>query len=527
MGFALSASVNVKELDLTTTIPAVSTSIGALVGDFEWGPVEQRTQIDSENNLVKRFGLPTDINYEDWFSAANFLNYANNLELVRVVGGSAVNSGDTAAILVKNLDDFDASITTIEASLNSFVAKYPGTFGNKISVSVADAANFVGWTYEDDFDYAPIGNEFWIVVLYDGDIVEKFRVNRDTDAKDYEGNNNYAPEVVNRTSSYVYMVAENLITYTGATPDPITGDYVLADGIDDAPGDSERELGYDLFANPDEVDINLIMQGVGSQIVGKYIKDNIADIRKDCVAFLSPEKADVVGALDPVTDTIAVRNFYGSSSYCVMDNNWKYQYDKYNDKYRWVPLNADIAGTCARTDDVADPWFSPGGPNRGQIKNVIKLAYNPTRAQRDKLYQNAINPVVTFPGEGTLLYGDKTLQTKPSAFGDINVRRLFIVMEKAIATASKYSLFEFNDVFTRTNFVNMVEPFLRNIQGRRGIIDFRVVADKTNNTDEVIDRKEFVADIYIKPARSINYIYLSFVAVKGGVTFEELIGEPG
>lgn len=523
MGFSLSASVNVKELDLTTTVPAVSTSIGAIVGNFQWGPVEQRTQIDSENNLVVRFGLPNNTNYEDWFSAANFLGYTNNLELVRVVGSAAVNSGDIAGVLVKNLDDFDQNITTIEATTNNFVAKYPGIYGNKITVSVADSASYTGWTYEDDFDFAPTGNEFWVVVLYDGNIVEKFTVNRDTDAKDFNGNNNYAPEAINRTSSYVYLVAANLITYVGQTPDPISGDYTLQLGVDSAPIDADRQIGYDLFANPDEVDINIVMQAGGSKTVALYIKDNVADIRKDCVATLSPEKIDIVGVVDPVTTAITTRNTFGSSSYCFMDNNWKYQYDKYNDKYRWLPLNADVAGTMARTDDIADPWFSPGGPNRGQIKNVVKLAYNPTKAQRDKLYQNSINPIATFPGEGTLLYGDKTMTSKPSAFDRINVRRLFITLEKAIATASKFSLFEFNDAFTRTNFVNMVEPFLRNVQGRRGIIDFRVVADETNNTGEVIDRNEFVADIFIKPSRSINFIYLNFVAVKSSVTFEELI----
>lgn len=521
MGFSLSASVDIKETDLTNTVPAVSTSIGALVGDFEWGPVEERTQIDGENNLIKKFGIPNDTNFEDWFSAANFLSYANNLEMVRVVGSSALNAGDIAGIMVKNLTDFDDNIATIEATTDNFVAKYPGVFGNKIEVSVADATAFGGWTYETDFDYAPTDNEFWVVVLYDGDIVEKFTVNRDTDAKDFNGNNNYAPELINRTSAYVYLVAANLITYTGQTPNSIDADFILILGADDAPADGDRQTGYDLFANPDEVDVNLVMQAGGSYIVGLYIKDNVVDVRKDCVAFLSPEKVDVVGALDPVTTTIVTRNSFGSSSYCVMDNNWKYQYDKYNDKYRWLPLNADVAGTCAYTDDVRDPWYSPGGPDRGQIKNVIKLAYNPNRAQRDKLYQNAINPIVTFPGEGTMLYGDKTMQAKPSAFDRINVRRLFIVLEKAIATASRFINFESNDTFTRTRFVNMVEPYLRNIQGRGGIIAFRVVADETNNTD--IGLNDFVGDIYIKPTHSINFIYLNFVAVGPNITFEELI----
>jgi phage tail sheath protein FI len=223
-------------------------------------------------------------------------------------------------------------------------------------------------------------------------------------------------------------------------------------------------------------------------------------------------------------DIVVTRNTHGSSSYAVMDSGWKYQYDKYNDVFRWIPLNGDMAGLCARTDLTNDPWWSPGGLNRGRIKNVIKLAFSPNKTERDVLYINGVNPVVTFPGDGTVLFGDKTMQAKPSAFDRINVRRLFIVLEKAIAKAAKYQLFEFNDEFTRAMFRNMVEPFLRDVQGRRGITDFKVVCDATNNTGEVIDRNEFIADIYIKPARSINFITLNFIATKTGVSFSEVGG---
>jgi phage tail sheath protein FI len=252
----------------------------------------------------------------------------------------------------------------------------------------------------------------------------------------------------------------------------------------------------------------------------------MCDTRKDCLVFLSPEKSDVVN--NPggeVTDTVAYRQTLTTSSYAVMDSNWKYQYDKYNDVYRWIPCNGDVAGLCARTDLERDPWFSPGGLNRGVLKNVIKLAYNPSKTNRDDLYVKGINPIVSFQGEGTVLFGDKTLLVKPSAFDRINVRRLFIVLEKAISRAARFSLFEFNDQFTRAQFVSLVEPFLRDVQGRRGITDFRVVCDETNNTGEVIDRNEFVGDIYIKPARSINYIQLNFVAVRTGVAFEEIVGQ--
>jgi phage tail sheath protein FI len=286
-----------------------------------------------------------------------------------------------------------------------------------------------------------------------------------------------------------------------------------------------------LFASAEEVDVSLILQGkaVGSANnaqLANYIIDNICESRKDCVAFISPAKTNVVSnAGNESTSMVGFRNASRSTSYAVLDSGYKYQYDKYNDVYRYIPLNGDTAGLCVRTDDTRDPWFSPAGFNRGQIKNIIKLAYNPDKANRDILYKANINPVVTFPGQGTVLYGDKTMLTKPSAFDRINVRRLFIVLEKAIATAAKYTLFEFNDEFTRAQFKNLVEPFLRDVQGRRGIYDFKVVCDSTNNTGEVIDRNEFVGDIYIKPAKSINFIQLNFVAVRTGVEFSEIVGQ--
>jgi phage tail sheath protein FI len=282
---------------------------------------------------------------------------------------------------------------------------------------------------------------------------------------------------------------------------------------------------YDYFNNAEAVDVALIVSGPADTTVSTSLI-SIAESRKDCVVFLSPPKSNCVdNAGDETSDITTYRNTLTSSSYAVLDNNWKYQYDKYNDVYRWIPLNGDIAGLCARTDQERDPWYSPGGLNRGVIKNVIKLGYNPTQTERDTLYQKGINPVVSFQGEGTVLFGDKTLLAKPSAFDRINVRRLFIVLEKAIARAARTSLFEFNDQFTRAQFVSLVEPFLRDVQGRRGIADFRVVCDESNNTGEIIDRNEFVGDIYIKPARSINFIQLNFVAVRTGVSFDEVVGK--
>jgi phage tail sheath protein FI len=300
----------------------------------------------------------------------------------------------------------------------------------------------------------------------------------------------------------------------------------LFGGVVGSPNNGQLESSYDLFVDPEETDISLVMTGAHSQTVAEHVLEDVVGVRRDCVAFISPDMMDVVdNAGSEVSDITQKINLFNSSSYGIFDGNWKKQFDKYNNTYRWVPLNADVAGLCARTDFDRDPWFSPAGFNRGQIKNVTKLAWNPNKAQRDDLYKANINPVVSFRGEGTVLYGDKTMQRKPSAFDRINVRRLFIVLEKTITRAAKYSLFEFNDEFTRAQFVALVEPYLRDVKGRRGIFDFKVVCDTTNNTPEVIDRNEFRGDIYIKPARAINFIQLNFVAVRTGVAFSEIVGQ--
>jgi phage tail sheath protein FI len=291
--------------------------------------------------------------------------------------------------------------------------------------------------------------------------------------------------------------------------------------------DGQLQTAWEIYSDDGQYDISLLPLGKVSAATASFVINSIAETRLDCVVFVSPQNNTsgdiIIGSGSTATDAmIAYRNALPSTSYAVMDSGFKYQYDRYNDKYRWVPLNGDTAGLCARTDFTNDPWFSPGGLNRGQVKNVVKLAVNPNKTDRDELYKAGINPVVTFPGQGTVLFGDKTLLTKPSAFDRINVRRLFIVLEKAIATAAKYQLFEFNDGFTRAQFKNLVEPFLRDVQGRRGVTEFLVKCDESNNTGEVVDRNEFVADIFIKPNRSINFITLSFVAARSSVNFNEL-----
>lgn len=558
MPFQLSPGVLVVEKDLTGIVPSVATSIGGFVGTFQWGPVNQITTLSNEAELVKTFGKPNDIVAASWFAAANFLGYSNNLKTVRVVEQEqALNAVATgSAILIENEDDWEANFAAGNNSVGLVAAKYPGLLGNSIGVAFADSSTpWTGgskWAYAGQFDSQPgtsdyVANlggeddEMHIIVIdttgkwtgQAGSVLEKFAyVSKASDAKKSDGSKNYWREVL-RGSKYIWWMDEQTGSNWGTQAEGTSFTslsssslILLQDGEDgNEPSDGEIKLGWDLFNNAELVDVNLLIQGPWSLSVGQYIVE-LALTRMDCVAFVSPALSSVtnnVGA--EADDIVADRNTLGvNSSYGVMDSGWKYQYDKYNDKYRWVALNADIAGLCARTDNIADPWFSPGGLNRGQIKNVVKLAYSPDKTDRDELYKNGINPVVTFPGDGTVLFGDKTLLTKPSAFDRINVRRLFIVLEKSIARAGKYQLFEFNDAFTRAQFRNIVEPFLRDVKGRRGIYDFRVVCDETNNTGEVIDRNEFVADIYIKPARSINFMQLNFIATRTGVSFEEVVG---
>jgi hypothetical protein len=296
----------------------------------------------------------------------------------------------------------------------------------------------------------------------------------------------------------------------------------LSGGAIGTPSDANYITALDQFKNPEEVDVSFIMMGALSNTVTQYAIQSIAEIRYDCMVTFSPTSSHVVET--PGNELNNIITYVASayrSAFGVMDSGWKYMFDRYSNKYRYVPLNGDIAGLMARTNN---PWDSPAGPTKGRIRNAIKLAWNPTKAQRDELYRRGVNPVNTFPGEGIQLFGDKTFLTKTSAFDHINVRRLFSYLEKVIARAARNSLFELNDEFTRARFVGLVEPLLRDVQGKRGIYDFRVVCDETNNTPQVIDSNQFVGDIYIKPARSINDIQLNFIATPTGVSFDEIIG---
>ena len=837
MAFQVSPGVNVSEIDLTTVVPAVSSTEGAIAGVFRWGPVEERVLVSSENELVARFGKPTSDNFETFFAAANFLSYGNKLYVSRAgddfafnaystasgarvtkpsvlsgvviantsggftctstslevgdtitVTGTITDNGDadgsisgysspttykvsavtgtagavtgftltttsdtaitttagvtvgatfTATItentLIENKADFDATYSSLDADA-LYWARYAGVLGNSLKVSVCDSAaayssvlfsgtNFANlgatftavpgstsvavanvvnsaldslnlgdlieidsrllkvtaksalastsevtlatvtitdtagafacdsasisvgdivtitgtfggtgsivgytsgkrykisvennttftlvnldgtaivttagtptgltykaqtpttatltvdnaftgidtttvtgttryWEFYNDFSIAPgtsesvaaaggAFDELHVVVVDEdglftgeaGTIIEKYQsVSRASNAKGPEGGTIYYRDLINNNSQYIYVGAAREAGYdeVAATSAAVTATTPLTlsfrGGADSAAEGSvtlaSLSSAWDLFKNAEEVDVSLLVAGKAVGLNGvqlaNYLIDNIAEYRRDCVVFISPRATDVVNQVTAAENAVAFRNNLRSTSYAVLDSGYKYQYDRYNDVNRYIPLNGDIAGLCVRTDETRDPWFSPAGFNRGQVKNILKLAYNPDKAKRDLLYKAGVNPVVSFPGQGTVLYGDKTLLSKPSAFDRINVRRLFIVLEKAIATSAKFSLFEFNDEFTRAQFRSLVEPYLRDVLGRRGIYDFRVVCDNTNNTAEVIDRNEFIGDIYIKPARSINFIQLNFVAVRTGVEFSEVVGQ--
>jgi phage tail sheath protein FI len=641
MGFQVSPGVNVSEIDLTTIIPAVSTTTGAFAGHYTWGPVGQRVLVDSEDTLVKQFGTPGANNYVDYFTSANFLAYGNALYVTRVVNAnnkvgttiarnSVSNAANTQNTVINNEDDYNANYSSGITGVGGWVGKYPGNLGNNLRVSVCLTANayestlsgwasfsnnsatvnfassvsgkvavgdilvigpdrqqikvgsvgtntvtlqtkYVGntgtqtgttrrWEYYNYVPSAPgtsteagqyggSGDEMHVVVVdakggitgTANTILEVFPgLSKARNARSADGTSITYNSYINQNSRWIWW-ASHLTGMTGsrnvnsgfawgAGAQSVPLNYTLANGRDGGnPRNADYINGYNLFRNAESVDVSLILGGASTSTVALHIINNITEYRKDCIAVFSPRQADVVNnsgyAGAEVDDIVTFRNLLPSTSYAVMDSGWKYQYDKYNDVYRYVPCNGDVAGTMVRTDIDRDPWYSPAGFNRGQIKNTVRLAFNPNKSERDALYKAGINPIATFPGEGTILFGDKTMLTKPSAFDRINVRRLFIVLEKAIATAAKYTLFEFNDAFTRAQFKSLVEPFLRDVQGRRGITDFRVVCDETNNTPEVIDRNSFVGDIYIKPARSINFIQLNFVAVRTGVDFTEVVGK--
>ena len=553
MAFQVSPGVEVKEIDATNVVPAVSTSIGGFVGAFTSGPVNQIVTVGSEKELAEVFGKPDDTTAKHFLTAASFLAYGNALKVVRVVGSTADNataSGTPADIA--NEDDY-APVTG-----SVWIARQQGAIGNSLKVEIAGPTGFATMASASSFDSAPgtseyatnlgkasAGDELHVAVIDEdgaisgtpGTVLETFAfVSQAADAKKTDGSSNYYKNVINSQSQYIYWGSHDaamtdggdLLSVNSTYTDPgLVATSLSGATTDNDVGTAELQAGYDLLEDADTVDVNLLFgtpDADGADTMAKYLIA-IAEARKDCVAFVSPPIEDSVnGGVSAISNIKGWADGLPSSSYGVTDSSAVYVYDKYNDEYRWIGAAGHIAGLCANTDRVADAWFSPAGMTRGQLRNVVKLAVNPKKADRDTLYKARINPLVAFPGEGIQMFGDKTLQAKPSAFDRINVRRLFIVLEKAIATAAKASLFEFNDEFTRAQFRNMVEPFLRDVKGRRGLTDFLVVCDETNNTGQVIDSNSFVCDMYIKPARSINFITLNFIATRTGVEFSEIAG---
>jgi len=699
MSFLKSPGVHVREIDFTTIVPSVPTTIGAIAGAFQKGPVNSIVTVGNEDDMVKVFGKPQNNSnqFETFFTAANFLQYSDQLKIVRCESGvtNAIASG--TSFIIRDDDHYEDSFKDGQGSVGEWAARTAGIWGNSIGVSICanstafeetavtttsaeealgqtvisvtdgsvftlhDIVNFgesLGfeyqvtaldastitiklkddpngsglqstiatatsirrrWRFYDLFDAAPGTSDYATqntrgtsdelhIVVYDqlgeisgfsitsngnrtNSVLETFaNLSKNSTGKSPQGDSTYYVDKIFRTSNFVYSMDHNSAgtnwgtDFTGETSEIViedggtdgaganAGENIVLDatgtsnenedgkiqleaggnsyaaldtptttnlknGTDDyAVTAGELEIGYDNFDDVESVDVNLILGGKGggagdtasTQDTHVTMLTALVETRKDCVGFVSPFRSATVGVSSSITSTSNVVDAFDlcpSSSYMVFDSAYKQMYDKFNDVFRFVPMNGDTAGLCAYTDNVADPWFSPGGFNRGNVRGAIKLSYNPKKSERDQLYRARINPIVDFPGQGVVLFGDKTALSKPSAFDRINVRRLFLVLEKAISTAAKFSLFEFNDEFTRAQFRNLIEPFLRDVQGRRGIFDFKVVADATNNTGEVIDRNEFIGDIYIKPARSINFITLNFVAVRTGVEFSEVVGQ--
>ncbi len=570
-----SPAIVVKEVDLTGVVPNVQSTTGAFVGNFRWGPVEQATLIDGEATLAETFGSPDDNEGRavDFLSAAYFLRYSNSMQTVRAIDGNANNATDVAQSsqpVVKNLDNWNAQLAARDSDNNVFVAKWPGALGNSLSVSVcpqsaADSA-FTNWIYKGSFDAAPgtstyatgvgaTNDEMHVAVVDEdglftgtrGSILETFPfVSKASNAKSPDGSSNYAVDAISGKSEYVWMAgfgaagqfdadagsaAVSGKDYSSEVRDVRTTS--LANGTDASTLSAGNiATGFDKLEDKDTITVDfLIAPGMSSRSDQTTVVNDLVTTagttRKDCVVVTSPARTDIVdvaATATQVTNAVTTADTFTNSSYLVVDNNYLKVYDKYNDKYRFIPAASSTAGIMAATDLNAAPWFSPAGPRRGAYLGITSLASSPNKSQRDTLYKAGVNPISNIPGQGVLLFGDKTKLARPSAFDRINVRRLFLTVERAVSLAARNTLFEFNDEFSRAEFVNIVEPFLREIQGRRGITDFRVVCDATNNTQAVIDRNEFVANIFIKPARSVNYITLNFVAVRTGVEFEEVAG---
>lgn len=530
----LSPGVYTREIDRTLNVNNIVANATGYVGMFRWGPVEQVTRITTnESELVQRFGAPDESTTLFFHSALNYLLYANPLYIVRVVDSdvalNAVADSQTP-VIVKNDDNYE----NVPLDGISFIARYPGAMGNGLKVSIADETGFDDWEFADEFDYAPSTGEYNMVVVdedgfisgYAGTVLERYELVTNVPGdKKPDGTVAYVRQVLLDQSNWI-LLGDWTATDFAASSSLGVYETSLSGGVDgNDVANADFNTGWNMFANTDVLDVvRAFTSGTPSADVGTAI--DVAESRADMVVFAAPELNDVYNNLTAADDvkeyfTITVNK---NSSYAFYSDNWKMIYDKYLDNHLWIPTDSDCAALHARTFAQNEPWFSPAGLNRGQLKNVIKLAWNPNKAQRDVLYKNSVNSIVSFPGEGTVLFGDKTALRRPSAFSRINVRTLFIVLKKNISYSARYQLFELNDFVTRGVFRNMVNQYLENVMARRGLYGFKVVADESNNTPQVIDANQFVGDIFLKPARSINFIRLNFVAVSTGVDFDEVEG---
>jgi hypothetical protein len=626
----ISPGIQVTETDQPPVILTLGTTAGGTVGRFRWGPIEQATLVQSEAELVSKFGAPNATNAVDFLVAANYIGYSPNLFVVRAEGANVLNATAEAGtgtantgtgLLIKNDNVWEASYSSGQGDVGPWAAKFAGALGNSIEVSTcataaawqsnltgtwtvaaggvnvtgtggaADTQLTVGdlvvlggrsikvasvtnadfftlasahitgataasavrrWEHFNSFDSAPAtttytadrggsNDEMHIAVIdkggtitgVAGSLLEKFQqVSKASDAKSDNGASVYYKDVIANRSQFIRWMDHDADGSNWGTPATGTSftavntpiNYRLAGGSDGAaPTDTQKIAGYRVFANKANIQINLLPMGVASATVINTVVADIANQRKDVMVCVSPQQSDVVNqAGSEAQNILTFAATVAKSTYVVFDSNWKFQYDKYNDNYVYVPCNADTAGVMARTDFNQAPWNSPAGYSRGTFLNVTKLAWNPNETERDALYKASINPVFSQTGRGTVLFGDKTFVTTGTSFNRINVRRLFIELQQTIGEFAGNILFEENNQATRTNFVNTVEPYLRDVQARRGITEFRIVCDESNNPSEVVEANEFICDIFVRPISSVNFIQLNFVSVRGSVSFAEL-----
>ena len=609
MAFYLSPLVAVREIDLSMTIPAVATSIAAIVIRNPYkGPEMKQTFISTEEELISVFGNPTrdPQNYRDMAAALGYLRYGKHLYCTGVrpsdatfAGTRLINDGPSGFNFLPydlndennkplNLyddfvrndpDEIALSITLPDGIDLLVIAKDRGLCGNNLEIAICNRemyreiknvdydtmfppeensllyqfGEYIGgrwrWTSNIFNTIKSIDrpltedNQFMILVreksLDTGEynLVELFNVSLNDQAIDDTGVTMYVENVINQQSKKIRMIVSEFAKTMDVFPyfttkwEKLGGGSLSQDGQINPVIPSHLIIeGYDLYLDPEEIDVNIIIDGDKPTTVKRYIADFCAR-RMDCMAILDCMYDQVVNnrrneTMSLVDYRLGVRQYIDNNlnintSYAAFYGNWGEIYDKYGKNYKWIPLSGHVAGVYAHTDWVADPWWAPAGLNRGLLHTVRRLAWNPSLGHRDMLYKNGINPIVSFPGQGKVIWGQKNLLDKPSAFNRVNVRRLFIVLEKAIATASKYFLFEPNDPVTRIQLQNMIIPFLKDVKARRGVYDFMVVCDETNNTPERIDRNELWCDIYIKPTRVAEFIILQFIATKTGVAFSE------